>query len=274
MSNRMSDPPGPPFSLAGNPPPMMDKYYNKVNVEPLTFTLNDKENTQFFINLDGNMYVFDPLAGTWMIVEMAPTLPTEISSLKYSILKIISLPLWSTTGYDGSYQTKKAIVYAQRLVGGFYQAPEMYELTPRYYSTTAQNAYVRFPAEEISFGRDITIDGVYVLIAGAPGITIGFSIDGWQRDQNGVSSFVVGAYNGSLTIDSNAAPGLYLEYQVYDVNGVAITLKAPQLRMFVNPQSTWTDYTPLYPYPVHSQPYIKCAKVAMFGSFDPNQRPV
>jgi len=276
MSNRLTDSPSSIYNLIGDPPPFKDIYYNKVSVEPLTFTSNMKENTAFAISLNSIIFMFSPLDGTWMKLNCDPVLPPETSTTTWSILKIISLPLWSTMGYNGSYQTKQALIYGQQLdASGNYHIPVMYNLSPRFYSTTTQSAHVWFPAEEISFGRDITIDALYVLASGAPGLEIDFQIDGWQKDQNGNFSFISAAFTGKLIFDSSAVPGLYQEYQIFDIaTGGAVTMKAPQLKMNVNPQSSWGGYTPIVAYPVSSQPYIKVAKVAMFGSFDPNQRPV
>jgi len=297
MSTRLTDTEVPPwnsFERAGAPPPFQDKYYNKVNIEPLTFVSNQRESTQFAINLAGIIYMYDPQAGTWMKLNMGPTLPGETTSttdpnaVTWSILKCVSLPFWCTTGYDGSYQTKRAMVYAQRIKNSTteYLAPEIYDLTPSYYQTTIQEGHIWFPAEEISFGRDITIDALYVLAAGAPGLVINFQIDGWQRDQSGASSFVSAAFTGSLTIgqgypfpagatDETKYLGRnYEEYQVFDITGKAITMKAPQLKVRVLPQPSWAQLYPYVEYPPGSYPYYKIAKIAMFGSFDPNQRPV
>ena len=278
MANRLNDVLiGPPynFPLVGNPSPFEDKYYNKVSVEPLTFMNNNRENVDFGVLIDNLIYMFSPVDGTWMKLDMNPVLPPElISALTWSIKKLVTLPLWSSVGYDGSYQSRRALVYAQRFTSGHYQAPELYDLTPRFYSTTTQSGYIWFPAEEISLGRDITIDALYVLISAAPGIEIDFQIDGWQRDQNGNSAYVQAAFTGSIVTDASAYPGFYEEYQVFNADGSAITLKAPQLKINVNPQSSWAGYTPPIPYPIFSQPFIKISKVAMFGSFDPNQRPV
>lgn len=260
--------PPPPFTIAGNPPPMLDKYYNKVNTEPLSFPQNMRVVTQFGLNVGGILFMFDPQDNTWMKIDTGPIFPGETITpdFKWNILKCCSLPRNGQMGYTGSYQNKESYVYGQSITNGnSYAAPLFYRLSPLYENPT-QEAHVYFPSEEISFGRDITIDALYVLACGLPNLEIDFTIDGWQ------GTYVSAAFFGKLIFGPNASPGNYEEYQVFDQTGKAITLKAPQLRYSVPPQNIL--YLPPVPYPVVTNPCVKIAKIAMFGSFDPSQRPV
>jgi len=278
LSNRLSEAPLPgyPFTIIGNPPPMDDAYYNKVNVEAMSVPINQKVDTSFYINLEGIVYVYSPINGTWMKLNLGPIFPGESSTApvtRWSILKCASLAWNETMGHDGSYQTKQSVFYGQQNVGGNYQVPLLYYLNPVQTGILQQKAHVWFSQEEISLGRDITIDALYVLMCGVSGMTVNFSIDGYQiNPDTGASEFVQGAFNSTIIFGAAARPGNYEEYQVFDVNGIAVTLKAPQVHVDVPSQGI--AYTPLIPWPIVSEPIFKIAKLAMFGSFDPNQRPV
>ena len=106
--------------------------------------------------------------------------------------------------------------------------------------------FVVFKQEEIMFGRDITIDALLINVAGTPGQTINFSVSG--------------ILHGSITLtapsDTTFAP-----YQCFFTEQVT-TIKNPQLRIDI----------PLNASGVFNK--VKFGKITMFGSFDPNQRPV
>jgi hypothetical protein len=138
-----------------------------------------------------------------------------------------------------------------------------------------QDSFITFPAEEISHGRDITIDAIYATISGLPGTIVTMNVSGWQGNP---STYVQNVFVGTVTLDSNAIPDQYEEYQFFNADGSAITLKAPQPQLLVSGQVV-PPYTPplgvtYLPYPQNSNPTFKCSKISMFGSFDPNQRPV
>jgi len=268
-SNRMSDPP-PPFTLTGatDPPaPYQDKFSTKINVEPLTLPANNRIVTQFAINSNGIIWLYDPSSDSWMRLDTGPDFPMESYTDKWSILKCISLPRNAITGYDGSYQSKESYVYGQRMSSGVHQAPYMKQLIP--WVSPTQQATVLFPQEEIMLGRDITIDALYVLASGIPGLEVDFTISGWQGNP---STFIPNAFSGSIIFDNQATPSVYEEYQVFNTDGQPVTLKAPQLRLRVPPQAV--TYAPIVPYPINSDAYFKLPKLVMYGSFDPNQRPV
>lgn len=151
------------------------------------------------------------------------------------------------------------------------QAPFLFQFLPKLHPSVG--SYIIFPAEEISHGRDITVDALYITISGQPGTTVKFNISGYQKDPDtGVSMFNAGAFTGTVILDPDANIDNVSEYQVFDdATGEAITVKAPQLTMSVPNQ---TISLPPNKYPYDSNPDFKCSKISMFGSFDPNQRPV
>lgn len=112
-----------------------------------------------------------------------------------------------------------------------------------------------FPNEEIAHGRDITIDGLYVLMAGTAGQIVTFYI-------YDITGLVLGSY--IFTFPVGASYAQLAEYQIFftDSSISAVTGKAPQLQVSVKGNNGST------------QNQFRLAKVSMFGSFDPQQRPV
>lgn len=116
-----------------------------------------------------------------------------------------------------------------------------------------------FPSEEVSFGRDITIDGLYIKMAGTAGQRVEFDI----LDETGATvlfssfTFPVGA---SYTVLADYAIN---NFTVLSGEGISTaTVKAPQLKIQVFNNGTG----------VKNQ--FRLAKATLFGSFDPQQRPV
>lgn len=258
-------------------PAFADATYAAVNTEALTLTTNNRPLTLFAVHIEGIVYVYSPADGTWMRLNTTAVFPFSGIGSPSWFLKAISLPRDSTTGYDGSYRTKGAYMGGQEIihVPGHYdwQAPVLYEFQPAI--SAEQDAFVLFPMEEIAFGRDITIDSLYVLLCGIPGVAVQFTLNGLIANLNPLepASFVPTSIDlAPLTLDENAAPGNYQEYQVFSQTGEALTLHSPQLKMKVAAQ-TPPAYTPTGLYPNFSEPYFKVAKITMFGSFDPTQRP-
>jgi len=111
-------------------------------------------------------------------------------------------------------------------------------------------SWIVFPQEEIAFGRDITIESIYASIAGTPGLQFTFSVSG--------------TVYGILTLPGTASETVFANYQIYFNNSVddKLTIKNPQLRLDLTQAGAGV------------QAKFTVAKVAMFGSYDPFQRPV
>jgi hypothetical protein len=110
--------------------------------------------------------------------------------------------------------------------------------------------YVIFKAEEIAFGRDITVDSLLVSVRGTPGQVVNFTVYG------NVSGVYQAVLTGSLTIESTT----FQSQQVF-WNEQVNTVRNPQLAI------TLPLATP------GSSTQCVISKIAMFGSFDPGQRP-
>lgn len=116
--------------------------------------------------------------------------------------------------------------------------------------THATPPFVSFPQEEIAFGRDITIEAAYISISGVPGQVVNFDVSG--------------VLQASLTLPAGAVPNSFDNYQVFFSTSTQdkTTVQNPQLTISL-PLNTSIVYNS-----------FKIAKIALFGSFDPNQRPV
>jgi hypothetical protein len=128
--------------------------------------------------------------------------------------------------------------------------------------THGQASFVLFPQEEIMFGRDITIDGLYINVAGVPGQVLNFTVTGNNTQAEGGGA--APSLTGSLVLPAYAVAGTFFNYQVFfntSANDKG-TMQNPQLRLDV-PLSAAGVVQPL-----------SIGKIAMFTSFDPNQRPV
>ena len=137
-------------------------------------------------------------------------------------------------------------------------APDYWRLRPLVQDTAfpfATDCYVSFVQEEVSFGRDITIESAYISIAGTPGLRIDF--------------WVSAKLHAVLVLPSTADPNVFSNYQIWftvdsPTRDDKTTVQSPQLSVQV-PKTLVT---------LGSLSSFKISKIALFGSFDPNQRPV
>jgi hypothetical protein len=113
---------------------------------------------------------------------------------------------------------------------------------------------VTFPVEEISFGRDITIDGLYISLMGniTEATTLNFSFNGIT-----FGSLVLTADSLNMT-----TPTEFPVFPSSTTTSGAFTVHSPQLSITI-PRYLDTGVSQLY-----------IVKIAVFGSFDPKQRPV
>ena len=117
--------------------------------------------------------------------------------------------------------------------------------------TLAQGTQFFFKQEEIMFGRDITIDSLFVSISGSAGQRVVFLV--WENGTDQVLS-------SALILPSTASPTQYYSYQIFFTEQIK-TVRSPQLSVVIDANSSG----------IYN--YVRFGKVAMFSSFDPNQRP-
>ncbi len=108
---------------------------------------------------------------------------------------------------------------------------------------------ITFPEEEVAFGRDVTVNGLYLYLAGTPGVVLTFNI---------LSNGNVVATN-NFTIPSGASYAKLARYPLTFIGG-DVVIKNPQLQIL-----GVTGASP-------SQ--LRIAKISMFASYEQNQQPV
>lgn len=136
-------------------------------------------------------------------------------------------------------------------------------------SITGTDPTVTFPIEEIMHGRNITLDSLYVSIQAAipgsgilSGIGVVFTLYG-QVIADGVSiPQVIAMQTLDLTSDQfpGGVDGNPTEFQIFSDLG-SFTINSPQLQITIGKPLTGTAQ-------------VRFTKISLFGSFDPNQRPV
>jgi hypothetical protein len=121
--------------------------------------------------------------------------------------------------------------------------------------STSKPSTVIFPVEEVSFGRDVTIDALYVSVVAqlAEDVTLTFSFGDVLFGQ---LILKVADYTSM-----NVPP---IESQVFPLNSTpgAVTVRAPQLKVELSQTTSILS----------SQ--LSIAKIATFASYDSKQRPV
>lgn len=149
-------------------------------------------------------------------------------------------------------QTQFAIIYNN---SGSYDAYILGNSLQSIGSLNANNpgTSVTFPVEEIAFGRDVTIDGIYVSIMAniSEDTYIYFSLN-----QQIWATYLLSA---NLIDTENTTP---YEFQVFPDSGIPYTGHSPQLSVNLGLGLSYDAVE------------LAIVKAVMFGSYDPNQRPV
>lgn len=196
----------------------------------------------------GNMmFIFNSANGTWMTLSLKSGFPL--------VSQILCVPLVNTNVEQSTGQYGQALL---ALVVQFVTlaAPTVYYLTEQLSDGAAvSNTFkVTFPAEEVSFGRDITIDALYLAIQGKLGVNC--TLNAYI---NGVL-YATTTLQGTQFTNVNNTP---VAFQLFPQTSTGIfSAKSPQLTLeLINPTGNWSSQ-------------VRFTKVSMFGSFDPTQRPV
>ncbi len=197
------------------------------------------------------VYVFNTSNGTWTTVTLNSVPFPSITRL----VPLVLTPQVTTANPSNYTQTQIGFAIQQTLNGGT-EAPLFLTFTEPYVriADTSNGFDVVFPVEEVIFGRDVTIDALYVALQGQFNADVTFTIL-----VNGEQYAVYSLLASSFT-DINANP---IELQIFPATATGIfTAHAPQLQ-FQLESSSLTD-----------APLIRFTKITMFGSIDANQRPV
>ncbi len=195
--------------------------------------------------IDDTIYVFNTLNGTWMVIGISVI-------TGYTALMLGTLSTENTLASAGQFQ-QTVMAYATKTG---VTAPKFYTLQETIKTGTAVGnpSDLFFCVEELLFGRDVTIDSLYVSFNAqlAADATIEFWISG---------QFFAAIQLSHLTYTNiNAKP---TELQVFPGGAgestYVFTAHSPQLEI----KATDTTGANLFRY----------VKIMMLGSFDPNQRP-
>lgn len=210
----------------------------------------------FVFNLGTDVYFFNATNGIWMHLGYTVTAPnypqqgllatfsnsslmTSDQSFKQNQLALVQNVLDNTTGVS----TVQIFDFQEGL------------------STDAisNTCLITFPVEEILFDRFINIDSLVIalftpVLSGFETITFEFIIN-----EQTFSTLVFDA----ATNNSNPNPTEYQVFPTANGSGIAVSFSAVDPQLAISITTGLTSFIP-----------SQITKIAMFGSFDPNQRPV
>lgn len=126
-------------------------------------------------------------------------------------------------------------------------------------SISGSLCYVDFPQEEIMFGREVSIDAIYISLWAdiEEDVVLSFSFNGVHF---GSLTLAVGSPNNTLEGQPQTLQ-VFPDFTVLPVNGM-FTSQSPQLRISTN--AVVDDNVNM----------VRIAKIQEYASFDPKQRPV
>lgn len=215
----------------------------------------------YYIILVGNVTPgsFGIVAGTlFMYCFTSKEWTTLEFSFQIRNLSSANCYLASVTG-DGyeAYQTPSlALIVSYQLTGGNPSAI--------LFSTVANTGWLDdnlgmsliFPTEEVLFGREITVDGALLYMAGTIGTTVKVNISGFNAQDGSVSVISLGLEGGgNITISASG----FQYYKLFPVLGRPITVVFPQLSISATAVNPFAEE-------------LNIGKVSYFLSFDPMQR--
>ena len=209
----------------------------------------NKAQTLFLFVVKNTVYVYSMQNTTWTAFPLVFN-----TNITYDLENLCYSPGTNTCApsYEFVATFNPFLVSFNNSVNG---APQYWNLAPWVQDSNfpyGEASFVLWPMEEISHGRDITIDGLLVTLWGSPGLVLNWSISG--------------VLQAAQTLPASASSGFWTYQITFGSTGLSssgvLTVKYPQLRLDL----------PLAAANVHEQ--LSIAKITMFGSFDPSQRPV
>ena len=206
------------------------------------------ETVLFLLAIGNVIYIYNPSNATWQTI----TLLVSAENL-YSLALGVFASL-NTTASSNLFNQCSPVV-AVELSPQVYQFYELSEGVPNALSLSLPPS-VTFPSEEIAFGRDITVDGIYSAISAqvSENVAMLYNLNG--------NVFSV----QSLTpTEFDSLSALPVGTQVFPdsvTSSGAVTEHSPQLQISIAAL------------PDTGTALVRLTKQAIFGSFDPRQRPV
>jgi hypothetical protein len=193
------------------------------------------------------VYTYNSQNGTWQLF-------TIDTSGTWSTLQLGTLATLNELAGESLFnQTQQTLATATAIAPTTYAFYVLQECVPTTHSFPSTSS-LSFPVEEISFGRDITIDALYIAIEAdlVDNITVNFF-------------FNTTAFSSLVLTPAMFVGTLPIEFQIFPTStttGGAFTVKSPQLEISLS-QGQLTHVNKVH-----------FTKVAFFASYDPKQRPV
>jgi hypothetical protein len=248
------------FSILLGVPPSVNEVFESANacavnlggdVFPLVVIAvggpNGPSNTSY-------LFLYNTNNGTWTTLTFTVG-PSRTTTVLASLTGTISTE--NTLAAENLYNLTQQAVMVQTSLSGVIQAPVLYVLTEgnRTVDGVGLNNTITFLEEEILFGRDVTVDSLYVaLVADVTETTyIDFYLNGVLYATLGLLS---GTYN---TLSGNPIESQLFPLPAYGAG--ADTGHTPQLSYVISPTSDGQSAQ------------IRFTKIMMLGSIASNQRP-
>ena len=200
----------------------------------------------FAFNIGTGLFLYNGSNQTWMFLSFAVEASLQLLSTFYGSFAFSSSGLFN----------QSSLVFVQQFkdIHNVPQTPFFYSLVDGLANSNAINgtSTVTFPVEEVAFGRDVTVDALYVaLIASvSENVTITFSLNG-----SAFSTLLL------TSAEFNSLSGKPIEKQLFPPSG-PVTVHSPQLQYSISELSDTGTVK------------IRFTKLALFASYDPAQRPV
>jgi len=243
-----------------------------LNSEACAAFVGGDENVLVAFQIAHSIYIFNTSNGTWMVCSLAAA-PGSFNDLIYMLGCLTKYEGFSGSNlYNPSFMTVAA-QYNNAV--NVIQPPKFYTLTDGIVNSNSLSISntVTFPVEEVSFGRDVTIDSLYLSLWAnvSEAVTLNFYIQGLVNIAGVGSEAVYQATTvlyASLILEPgtfNTLSGTPTEIQLFPGTSFgtgAITVKSPQLSVSA---VSLTDA---------GTAQIVFSKKAIFATVDPAQRPV
>ena len=208
----------------------------------------NSETVLFLLAVGNVIYIYNPSNATWQ------TMTLTVSAADLYSLALGVFASSNTTASSNLFNQCSPIV-AVELSPQVYQFYELFEGVPNALSLSLPPS-VTFPSEEVAFGRDITVDGIYSAISA-------------QVSENVVVSYDLNGNEFSTQLLTptkfNSLSTLPVEARIFPAattSSGAVTEHSPQLQISI---ATLLDA---------GTALVRLTKQVIFGSFDPTQRPV
>ena len=199
--------------------------------------------------IDGDIFTYQPESQTWMSFNWISGGTLVIAQL-CTFMQNLGGP------NESNYSQSLFILAVQDSIGGNPQSPVFFALqegvTPYLLSNTGAQV-VTFPQEELIVGRDVSIDSLYILLWANTTIDVPIQIY--------ISGILFATYVLTST-QFNTMAGNPIPIQVFPSSGT-FTIKSPQVEIQIEPLAS-----------AGNSCQIRFTKIVLFGSIDPNQKPV